>query len=1300
LLGGAVGANASLAGRSASLILNEVTGGGGASLLNGILEVFGSPARVVVANPNGITCSGCGFVNTPRITLTTGVPQFLSAPGGSAAAFEQSSALALDVRSGQVRVEGAGLEGTSGRIDIVAETIVLDAPLRANLGPAGRIDLVAGRQRVAEAVDAEFVVSGNGATNTVQGIRVGDQPFSAYAIDGSAFGAMTAGQIKVIATPQGMGVRAEAALAASTGNLTISSNGDVRVGSAFSNRDLALDGAGDLGATGEVYAARDVALRAGGGLRAEGGISAGQHVDLQAVGDVVLGGSTLAQGSATVVSRLGSVAAAGGIGARTLDVDAGNGVDLRGGVAISAEASITAGANLALKQGVAVGGNLNLTAGGDITSDAETRVVGHLQAVSGRDGRFDGALSVAGNLRVDAAQNVWFGDTVEIAGDGDLHARAGNLTTNRTFAAGGSARLEASNALILGDTLQSARTLSLRSGGATSVRGGILAGGDTVVSGGTVAVGGTVTVIGNGDFSSHSGGMTFGADVQAAGNLTLRSAMDLGASGAVLALGAIDLSAGRASSLAGAVVSGNSALIRAGQHLSTATVSAVEHVMIESGGDLTMTGPVTAGRLTARAGAALNAGGQLEAAGSVELVARSGDLDAVGAIYAGADASLSAAGNVRLGGTVSAQGFADMTAGGGLTLSGPVAADRLTAGAGGMLDARARLASAGDMRLRGSDVRTSGLLVGGGLVVDARRDTLLAGENLVRGDVRVGAGARFAHDGQTSIGGSLAVSGVEISNSGSLYASGNVALGGGNVTNRGTVYGHDATVTAPLFDNAGGNLLAGNDLAVDVAALSSNANGLLAAERDASITAAGVLANGGTILAGRDLHLSAPDSAFDPATTGDIAAGNLLGISAHSFSNTGEWLPHALRLTVSARTDFSNFGNSGRIAAGGTLDLSGTSVTNSGTLSSDRNLNLAGNVVNRGTLSALRSLTVTGSGFDNRGARTQADGDLVVRVTGSLVNVGGDLITLGNAELQAGAINNDRVEPTDVTTVTRGHNPDILNGIVLLPESVVTEDVPCGESTCLNTSVVPRVTIGSLGPNYATNTVAVERESLPYSSTTLILPQTVREEHAQSHGGGSRILVAGDATLVAQGTVTNRGGLIESGGSLSITAQSLDSGRSPTLINGATEGTDEADLSRFVDELNAARGAGTVVWVCNGEANCTPEAVPSYATNPVTTSSIVHTPGLAGNILAGADLRVSLAGDFGNSGLAAAAGDLVLTGANLANQPAATLLAGQDLALTLSGGLTNEQGAQIVSGRDMRLSMAGAVTNSAATIDS
>jgi filamentous hemagglutinin len=97
LLGGQVGANPNLSGRTASLILNEVTrtGNAFASRLAGPLEVFGAPAALVIANPNGITCAGCGFVNTAQLTLTTGLPQFLNAPGGAASSFESAAALGL-----------------------------------------------------------------------------------------------------------------------------------------------------------------------------------------------------------------------------------------------------------------------------------------------------------------------------------------------------------------------------------------------------------------------------------------------------------------------------------------------------------------------------------------------------------------------------------------------------------------------------------------------------------------------------------------------------------------------------------------------------------------------------------------------------------------------------------------------------------------------------------------------------------------------------------------------------------------------------------------------------------------------------------------------------------------------------------------------------------------------------------------------------------------------------------------------------------------------------------------------------
>ncbi|WP_375672344.1 filamentous hemagglutinin N-terminal domain-containing protein, partial [Bartonella sp. AA16SXTY] len=59
---------------SAKVILNEVTSGK-RSALNGPGEVFGKQADVIIANPNGISCDGCGFINTPHATLTTGVPE-------------------------------------------------------------------------------------------------------------------------------------------------------------------------------------------------------------------------------------------------------------------------------------------------------------------------------------------------------------------------------------------------------------------------------------------------------------------------------------------------------------------------------------------------------------------------------------------------------------------------------------------------------------------------------------------------------------------------------------------------------------------------------------------------------------------------------------------------------------------------------------------------------------------------------------------------------------------------------------------------------------------------------------------------------------------------------------------------------------------------------------------------------------------------------------------------------------------------------------------------------------------------
>ena len=72
----AVTANTNIsAGSEANLILFQVTTTS-ASSLNGQIEVFGSEAGVIIANPNGITCDGCGFINTSKVDLVTGTANF------------------------------------------------------------------------------------------------------------------------------------------------------------------------------------------------------------------------------------------------------------------------------------------------------------------------------------------------------------------------------------------------------------------------------------------------------------------------------------------------------------------------------------------------------------------------------------------------------------------------------------------------------------------------------------------------------------------------------------------------------------------------------------------------------------------------------------------------------------------------------------------------------------------------------------------------------------------------------------------------------------------------------------------------------------------------------------------------------------------------------------------------------------------------------------------------------------------------------------------------------------------------
>ncbi|WP_244126767.1 filamentous hemagglutinin N-terminal domain-containing protein, partial [Xylella fastidiosa] len=88
-----------LAAGTAKIILNEVNSST-PSQLHGSMEVAGARAQLIIANPSGITCNGCGVINAHQLTLTTGTPIF-----NARGALEH-----YRVQGGAIQIDGLGLD--------------------------------------------------------------------------------------------------------------------------------------------------------------------------------------------------------------------------------------------------------------------------------------------------------------------------------------------------------------------------------------------------------------------------------------------------------------------------------------------------------------------------------------------------------------------------------------------------------------------------------------------------------------------------------------------------------------------------------------------------------------------------------------------------------------------------------------------------------------------------------------------------------------------------------------------------------------------------------------------------------------------------------------------------------------------------------------------------------------------------------------------------------------------------------------------------------------------------------------
>ncbi|HHF2583924.1 TPA: hemagglutinin repeat-containing protein, partial [Haemophilus influenzae] len=240
-IAGWVQGNPNLARGEAKVILNEVNSAN-PSRLKGYVEVAGKKADVVIANPSGIQCDGCGVINAGRTTLTTGKAEV-----------ENGELKGYRVKGGKVTVGQKGMDNSqSDYTDIIAEK----AEIKGGVWSKKGIRVTTGKNNVNRTNDSVVYV---GDKNTSKIDRTSDTQSENqnYSVDVSQLGGMYAEKIHLVDNGQGLGVRNAGHIGASVGEVKIDSFGRiVNEGGIYSKQDVQINTNSDIVQKGKVETAR------------------------------------------------------------------------------------------------------------------------------------------------------------------------------------------------------------------------------------------------------------------------------------------------------------------------------------------------------------------------------------------------------------------------------------------------------------------------------------------------------------------------------------------------------------------------------------------------------------------------------------------------------------------------------------------------------------------------------------------------------------------------------------------------------------------------------------------------------------------------------------------------------------------------------------------------------------------------------------------------------------------------------------------------------------------------------------
>ena len=421
-LAGYVQGNNNMAERPAKIIVNEVTGAGSTSM-DGFLEVAGNRADVVIANPNGITVNGGGFINTGKAFLTTGKPVYDG----------EDHLQRFDITGGDILIEGKGLGGKeTGSLAILSRAVKINAGIWAK-----DLHITTG----ANNIDAKTLEA-----SAIEG--KGGRP--AFALDTAAIGGMYAGRITLVGTEKGLGVNNSGTWSAED-NLTLDWNGDLKNSGTIYSKGNADLRASHLENDKTIAAERNLSAAAKENIRNQGKLLAGENMDIYAgktldnaghamesgnnlsietgdainntAGTIKSGGSQQIKAGHTLTNTEGTLAADGNINIQTGRMT-GDGI-----VSAGKKAGILLEKDFTNTGRLEAGSSLSLAVKGNITNRKEILSRGHL-ALESKNIRNEETGEIKGADTETVAENTWVNHGL-VNGE-NVHIRANHITNENT----------------------------------------------------------------------------------------------------------------------------------------------------------------------------------------------------------------------------------------------------------------------------------------------------------------------------------------------------------------------------------------------------------------------------------------------------------------------------------------------------------------------------------------------------------------------------------------------------------------------------------------------------------------------------------------------------------------------------------------------------------------------------------------------------------------------------------------------------------------------------------------------------